>query len=137
MEKLRQRVTGPLAPPLDSTLASLGQLITHPPSYEAYREFLRGEALFYTDQAASATALARAAALDSTFLYPLLREISLLNKAGRLVKEDSLVRVVERRRAMLLSGELQEVGAELTASSGERPADEHFVSGPFPFTSFV
>ena len=76
-------------------------MITHPPSYEAYREFLRGEALFYTDEAASVTALARAAALDSTYLYPLLREISVLNNAGRRREADSVLLVVERRRGAL------------------------------------
>ncbi len=101
VEKLRQRVTGALAPLLDSTLAGLTQVITHPPSYEAYREFLRGEALFYTDEAASVAALAHAAALDSTYLYPLLREISVLNNAGRRQEADSVVLVVERRRGGL------------------------------------
>ena len=101
VEKLRQRVTGALAPMLDSTLAGLAQVMTHPPSYEAYREFLRGEALFYTDEAASVTALAHAAALDSTYLYPLLREINVLNNAGRMKEADSVAALVERRRGAL------------------------------------
>ena len=101
VEKLRQRVTGALAPLLDSTLAGLTQVMTNPPSYEAYREFLRGEALFYTDEAAAATALAHAATLDSTYLYPLLREIGVLQNLGRMKEADSVALVVEHRRGAL------------------------------------
>ena len=101
IERLRQRVTGALAPLIDSTLSGAAQQISRPPSYEAYREFLRGEALFYTDEAAAADALLRTSALDTTYVYPLLRAASVLNNAGRFREADSVVRIAERRRRLL------------------------------------
>ncbi|WP_284349538.1 serine/threonine-protein kinase [Roseisolibacter agri] len=101
VERLRQLVTGGLAPMIDSTLAGAATQISRPPSYEAYREFLRAEALFYEDEAAAVLAFERAAALDSSYVYPLQRLVSLLSNMGRDVEADSVLRIIERRRARL------------------------------------
>jgi serine/threonine-protein kinase len=106
VERLRQLVTGGLAPMLDSTLAGAAQVTSRPPSYEAYREFLRAEALFYEDEAAAVPAFARAAALDSSYVYPLLRLVSLLSNMRRDAEADSVVRIIEPRRRQLSEYEL-------------------------------
>ena len=101
IEVLRRRVTGALAPILDSSLAGVAQLIERPPSYEAYREFLRAEELFYSNEKAADGAYARTLALDSSYTYPLLRYISLASNQSRLLLADSLVRVAAARRARM------------------------------------
>ncbi len=101
IEVLRQRVTGALAPFLDSTLAGVAQLIERPPSYEAYREFLRAEELFYSNENAAGVAYARTLALDSSYTYPLLRYIGLATNQQRLPLADSLLRVAERQRGRM------------------------------------
>ena len=72
IERLRQRVTGALAPLIDSTLAGVAEVTSRPPSFDAYQEFLRAEALFYTDLGAALAAYLRTSRLDSAYVYPLL-----------------------------------------------------------------
>ncbi len=101
VERLRQRVIGGLAPMVDAALVELAGQTSQPPTIEAYREFLAGEDLFYKDEAAANVHYFRAAALDSTYLYPLVRVVSAYanRKDGRGL--DSVMRVLNRHRAQL------------------------------------
>jgi tetratricopeptide (TPR) repeat protein/TolB-like protein len=102
VEKLRQRVTGSLAAVLDPRLADVAGATSQPPSYDAYREFLVGDELFYSDDSAAILHYRNAAALDSTYLYPVLRELSaLLNRREWGHAEDSLGEALERKRSTL------------------------------------
>ena len=101
VERLRQQVIAGLAPLVDSALFMQASLITRPPSLEAYREFLQGEAQFYTDERGSVEHYLRAAAQDTTYALPLLRVLLALRNAGDLARYDSVKRVVASRRARL------------------------------------
>ncbi len=101
VETLRQRVIAGLAPLLDSMLIRQASLITKPPSLEAYREFLQGEALFYINEQEAAQHFLRAAAQDTAYALPLLRALLTLNNAGDFVRSDSVRRVLALRRAQL------------------------------------
>ncbi len=101
IEELRQRVTGSLAPYVDPSLAELAHVTAKPPSYDAYREFLRGEELYYQDEAAALGPYLRAAALDSAYQYPLLRAVGVLANQRRLREADSLAHAVGRRGGLL------------------------------------
>ena len=106
IERLRQRVAGSLATLVDSSLAGLAGVTSQPPNADAYREFLTAEELFYRDAPASLAHYARAAALDSTYLYPLLRSVNALsnmalNDMSRWAEADSMGRLLSARRARL------------------------------------
>jgi serine/threonine-protein kinase len=122
VERLRQLVTGGLAPMIDSTLVGAATQISRPPSYEAYREFLRAEALFYEDEAAAVPAFERAAALDSSYVYPLLRLVSLLSNMSRDVEADSMLRIIERRRGQLSAYESAYIDFLKATQDGDRRA---------------
>ena len=98
VELLRQRVTASLALQLDPRLGTTVSAIAQPPSMDAYREFLAGDDLFYAPNAADALPhYLRAAGLDSTYVYPLLRAITLLDNLGMRARADSIGRVLLRR----------------------------------------
>ena len=102
VERLRQRVTGSLAAVLDPRLADLAGSTSEPPSYDAYREFLAGDELFYSDDSAAIVHYRNAAALDSTYLYPVMREMSaMLNRGEWAATADSLGQSLERKRSSL------------------------------------
>ena len=100
VERLPSRVLGGLAAVLDSTLA-FAPLMRPPPSYEAYRELLRGEELAFAGDTSAASHFLRAAALDSSYLYPLLAAANTLAGSGRREMADSIRRVLEARRDRL------------------------------------
>jgi hypothetical protein len=101
IERLRQRVAGSLATLVDSSLAGLAGVTSQPPDANAYREFLAGEELFYRDPPASVAHYARAAAIDSTYLYPLLRLVGVLSNMRRLAEADSVGGILTARRGRL------------------------------------
>jgi tRNA A-37 threonylcarbamoyl transferase component Bud32 len=98
VERLRQRVIGSLGPLVDARLLTLGSVLSRPPSLEAYREFLAGQDLFYSDEAAAVGHFARATAADSTYQVPLLWSLVLLHNMGDGRRADSLIRLLEGRR---------------------------------------
>jgi tRNA A-37 threonylcarbamoyl transferase component Bud32/tetratricopeptide (TPR) repeat protein len=122
VEVLRQRVTGALAPMIDSTLKGVSQMISRPPSYDAYREFLRAEGLFYSDEAAAVGAFKRAAALDPAYIYPLMRLVSLLSNMGAVGQADSVVRVIESRHPALSAYEAAYLDFLKAVDRGDRIA---------------
>ena len=101
VERLRQRVIAGLAPLVDSTLLMQATLINRPPSIEAYREFLEGEAAFYVNYDAAVAHFFRAAAQDSTYALPLIRSLIAVGNHGNYVRGDSVKRVLLARRAQL------------------------------------
>ena len=101
VERLRQRVTGSLAAVVDTRLAELAGVTSEPPSYDAYREFLAGEDLFYADDSAAVGHYRNAGALDSTYLFPRLREMSAMSNHGDWQAADTLGHLLERKRSLL------------------------------------
>ena len=98
VELLRQRVTAGLASMLDPRLAALSAVATRPPSMEAYREFLEGEELRFSDAGDGALQhYVRAAALDSAYVLPLLRIMNLYTNLGRFAAADSIGQILQRR----------------------------------------
>ena len=122
IERLRQRVTGALGPLIDSTLAGAAEMTSRPPSFDAYQEFLRGEALFYTDQSAAVDAYLRTSRLDSAYAYPLLRALSVMGNSRRLVEADSLTRVASRRRTLMSAYENAYLDAIVTTLHADAKA---------------
>ena len=121
VERLRQRVIGSLALLVDSTLAGLATATSRPPTMEAYREFLIGEDLFYKDGRAAIQHFIRAASLDSTYVYPLLRVVTMysLMRDGRAA--DSVARIVSRKRALLSSYEQAYLDFSRCSYSNDQP----------------
>lgn len=122
VERLRQRVTGSLAAVLDTRLAELAGLTSNPPSYDAYREFLMGENLFYTDDSAAIAHYRSASALDSSYLFPLLREVAALSNRSSFGAADSVSQVLQRKRNLLSPYEASYLDALLADERGDPPA---------------
>lgn len=101
VERLKQRVIGSLGPFVDSRLASLAGVLSRPPSLEAYREFIKGQDLFYTDEAEATAHFFRAAAADSSYHVPLLWSLVVSHNMGDGARADSLIRVLEQRRSRM------------------------------------
>jgi hypothetical protein len=120
VERLRQRVTGSLAAVVDTRLAELAGLTSEPPSYDAYREFLAGENLFYTDDSAAIAHYRNASALDSSYLFPLLREMAALSNIGSFASADSVSRQLQRKRSLLSPYEASYLD-NLLANDGDDP----------------
>jgi hypothetical protein len=101
VEAMRQRVVGGLAVLVDSSLGPFASQSTTMPSYDAYREFLQGEALYYRDPASAREHYTSAAALDSNYQWPVLRLVNNAFDAGDGRRMDSLIAVLRARRARL------------------------------------
>ncbi|MBA3969441.1 MAG: hypothetical protein H0X52_05005, partial [Gemmatimonadetes bacterium] len=101
VEDLRQRVMGALATVFDPKIASMSGH-SRPPTYAAYREYINGQALFIRgDFRAAIPHLSRAAALDTTFKFPLLQAAAAHINLGEYAQADSIYRIVERSRERL------------------------------------
>jgi len=119
IERLRQRVIGGLAPIVDSALAGLAGVTSRPPNIEAYREFLAGEDLFYKSESAAIPRYFNAAALDSTYLYPLVKAAALYNLMHDGRGMDSVRRVLDRHRAQLTPFEQAYLDFNVARQEGE------------------
>lgn len=102
LEGLRQRTMGALAISVDSLYAPSATSMVAPPSYEAFRELAAGD----EDAGARRWQAAlghyrRAAALDSSYLSPLVRATSVLRDSWRCTQVDSVRRLIESRRVEL------------------------------------
>lgn len=106
IERLRERVMGSLSPLVDSSLAGLAGATSKPPSMAAYREFLAGEEQFYSNEDSAVARYFRAAALDSTYLYPLMRVVGIYANRNDGRGLDSVERIVNRHRHLLTPFEL-------------------------------
>lgn len=103
VEVVRQRVAGSLAPLLDAKLSSWAAVQSHPPSFEAYQEFIVGREMMSRNRDARGALphLYRAAASDSTYVVPLLWAIAAHLRLGERAQAESLASVLERSRASL------------------------------------
>jgi len=122
VERLRQRVTGSLAAVVDTRLAELAGVTSEPPSYDAYREFLTGENLFYTDDSAAIVHYRNTSALDSSYVFPLLREMAALLNRSSFPAADSVGLVLQRKRNLLSPYEASYLDALLADERGDPPA---------------
>jgi len=108
IERLRERVMGALAFRTDSGII-LGETMS-PPTYEAYREYSAGMALFGTDYPGAIEHFERATALDTTFVAPRLYIYFCHYNRGMYAQADSVLATLERRRTKLAQYEHRMVG---------------------------
>ena len=105
MERLAQRAIGGVALVVDSSHGVPGARPLRPPRWDAYREFLEGDASWYRERADSAaTRFARSAELDTGFALARIREtVALLNSttSALLGRADSLIAGLRERRGSL------------------------------------
>jgi DNA-binding SARP family transcriptional activator len=103
LEELAQRAMGALAPLLDERFASWARVASRPSSLEAYQLYAAGLDRLLGSRSGSENVdyLLKAAALDSAFTAPLVWALNLSVSSGRAARADSLVRVLEPRRAHL------------------------------------
>jgi tetratricopeptide (TPR) repeat protein/tRNA A-37 threonylcarbamoyl transferase component Bud32 len=102
VEELRQRVMGVLATLMDERLSSWASASSQPPSFEAYELYVEGMALFLQlNQAAAIPRFYRAAALDSTFVAPLLMAAFAHATVYQWAEADSLGQIVNMARDRL------------------------------------
>jgi tetratricopeptide (TPR) repeat protein len=98
IDALRQQVMGALA--VRGLPAHLVVPQT-PPRYDAYREFIAGFELLFTDDTAALGHFARATELDPGFLTPLYYEAYLRNEAGDLARVQEILRTLGEKRQVL------------------------------------
>jgi eukaryotic-like serine/threonine-protein kinase len=116
IELLRGRVVGSLATLADGGFGGLAALTSHPPSFDAYRVLV--DARDAADRYDHATAVAhylRAAAMDSSYMYPVVAAAESYYRLGQCDVVDSLAAVLRDRRARLTPYEaysVDEVGAQ-------------------------
>lgn len=95
---MRPRVLGALAFASGSEVAGLSTMDA-PPSFPAYKEFLRGDEAFRRgDWLVSLTHLRRAAALDTNYLAPLVREAYLYANLRQCAGTDSIGELLNDKR---------------------------------------
>jgi DNA-binding SARP family transcriptional activator len=122
LETLRQRVMGLLAVHLDPRLASWAETGRLPPTYEAYREYVAalpvGNRPGLPDVEERIEHALRSAALDTTFMAPLIHTLWLnamarptVGRSGRYTLHDSVLGVIERSRHLLTPVERHQVEA--------------------------
>ncbi|HEX7049292.1 MAG TPA: serine/threonine-protein kinase [Longimicrobiales bacterium] len=100
LEPLRQRVMANLALTHDPRIAGW-VMGAPPPTYEAYEQFINGLDIFAAGNWEGALPLwAHAAALDSSFVQPLLQSVFGYMFLGRLAEADSLVRRISARETL-------------------------------------
>jgi len=132
-ETLRQRTTGALATVLDPSLESWASAASQPPSYEAYQLYAEGMDAFFGARLDSGEWAARmreaadyfhrAAALDTTFVVPLLWAIYAHGNAGDRAKGDSLAQAINERRDRLTQWERALLDAHLARVRRDHPAE--------------
>jgi tetratricopeptide (TPR) repeat protein/predicted Ser/Thr protein kinase/TolB-like protein len=99
IEKLRQRVMGALAPDFKY---SIGDVIgVHPPSYEAYQEFVSGMSSFGTNYAQAIGHLEKAIELDPAFMPAYQWLASSYRNMGRWDKAVSILSFMDQNRDKL------------------------------------
>jgi serine/threonine protein kinase/tetratricopeptide (TPR) repeat protein len=103
VELVRQRILGALMFVLDKRLEGADR-ISKPPTYEAYLQLMQGSELFgkKLDYAASIPFFARAYALDTACMMPLLPAASAYFNLGQFAQTDSVLKILEAKRSQLL-----------------------------------
>jgi tRNA A-37 threonylcarbamoyl transferase component Bud32/tetratricopeptide (TPR) repeat protein len=116
IELLRGRIVGSLATLVDPGFGGLAVLTSQPPSFEAYREVVDArDAANRFDHATAVAHYLRAAAMDSSYLYPVVAAVESYYRLGQCDVVDSLAAVLRDRRDRLTPYEaysVDEVGAQ-------------------------
>lgn len=99
IELLRQRVLVALAVRVDPELATHAEMVSQPPSYDAYRAYTAGmEHFLGRDYRPAIEHFSRAHAFDSTYTLPLLHAAMAHMNRGEWAAADSLTGLVDRTR---------------------------------------
>jgi tRNA A-37 threonylcarbamoyl transferase component Bud32/tetratricopeptide (TPR) repeat protein len=102
VELLRGRIVGSLATLVDPGFGGLAVLTSQPPSFEAYRELVDArDALNRYDHTTAVAHYLRAAAMDSSYLYPVVAAVESYFRLGQCDVVDSLGAVLRDRRDRL------------------------------------
>jgi serine/threonine-protein kinase len=101
LEPLRQRVTGALATLLDDRLNAQGAVAMHPPTFEAYQEFVQGMENYGRHTEADLQHFRRAASLDTSYTQALLWVGIAHADLEQYRQADSVLQLVEARRVGL------------------------------------
>jgi tetratricopeptide (TPR) repeat protein/TolB-like protein len=96
---LRQRVLAGLAPHLDARVREYTAVVGRTPSIEAWREYARGQDLYFGDADSgdwrqALVHFAAAARLDSTFILPLVRSALIHSQTSNFAAADSLAGII-------------------------------------------
>lgn len=120
LETLRRRVMGSVAELVDERYSTLASLIAVPPSFEAFREVTYGDAA--ADRRHQGEAVAhyqRAAAFDTTYLYPVVQIARANGNMEKCGPVDSVARVLEPKRDKLTRYEALLLDRQLQMCSGD------------------
>ena len=122
INEVRARVMGALAQMSGVERTGLSS-IDAPPSYEAFKEFMRGQEAF--DRLAFREALSfykRAHQLDTGYYAPLVRMVYVYTNMGNLTAADSLGRMLNERRERLSDYEGYYLDRGMAWTRGDYPA---------------
>jgi tRNA A-37 threonylcarbamoyl transferase component Bud32/tetratricopeptide (TPR) repeat protein len=102
IEVLRGRIVGSLATLVDRGFGGLAALTSQPPTFEAYREIVDArEAANRFDHATAVAHYLRAAAMDSSYMYPIVAVVESYYRLGQCDVVDSLNTELRARRDRL------------------------------------
>jgi serine/threonine-protein kinase len=102
VELLRGRIAGSLAMLVDPAFGGLAVLTSQPPSFEAYREIVEArDAANRFDYTTAVTHYLRAAAMDSSYLYPVVGAAESYYRLGECQVVDSIGALLRDRRDRL------------------------------------
>ena len=102
VEVLRGRIAGSLATLVDPDFGGLAVLTSQPPSFEAYREIVDArDAANRFDYATAVGHYLRAAAMDSSYMFPIVAAAESYFRLGECSVVDSLGAVLRERRERL------------------------------------
>lgn len=119
IDTLRQRIIGALAAYLDPALTEWSTFASQPPSFDAYREFSLGQKAFNRDDYKESVAhWLRAAALDTTYVYPLLMAAGIRGEiqTDEFPTTDSIMRLVRAHHQRLAPFD-EALASEIEAST--------------------
>jgi tRNA A-37 threonylcarbamoyl transferase component Bud32/tetratricopeptide (TPR) repeat protein len=122
LERLRQRVTGAIATFIDPELGSVANLVSRPPSFEAYESFLNGmERYTAMDFRGAIPQLRRAAEEDADYITPLLMVASAHYNLFEYAQADAVLGEIRPRQETLAPLDrynLDYLSAELAGDRG-------------------
>ena len=120
IEQLRRRVMGSIAAIVDSGFAPLAVVVAEPPSYEAFRAMSAGALAGSVRRHQEAIEhFRRAAALDTSYLYPLVRMANAYGNMFDCFHVDSIGAVLAPRRERLSPYETYALDRELQHCQGD------------------
>ncbi|UCE19573.1 MAG: protein kinase [Gemmatimonadota bacterium] len=99
IDELRQRVMGVVAGHIDPSFQL--RMLSEPPSFDVYREYVTGTDLFGTDYPRAIGHFERAAELDSMFMPARMRIAVAYGNQGQWARADSICRFINRHRERL------------------------------------